>query len=104
MKHARFVPNLKSLITTDQVPCLTFATLFKTVGMDKIDLLQVDAEGYDAEILKLFDIAARKTPIIHFEHRHLNRGVYDECVSGLIREGYSVAVRKFDTLAYCPHF
>lgn len=100
MKHAGSVPNLKSLITTEEVPCFTFATLFKTLGIEKIDLLQVDAEGYDAEILKLFDTQAHQTPIIHFEHRHLRRGDYEECISGLIREGYSVALSKFDTLAY----
>jgi len=43
------VPNMESMIETEQVRCLTFETLFKEIGIENVDLLQVDAEGFDAQ-------------------------------------------------------
>jgi hypothetical protein len=46
MKHFSVVPNFDSFIRSEEVRCMTFATLFKETGILRIDLLMIDAEGY----------------------------------------------------------
>lgn len=100
MWHARIVSNLESMIETEQVRCLTFETLFRERGIENVDLLQIDAEGLDAQILRLFDIPVRKPAIVHFEHRHLSIADHEKAIRLLVGQGYRVAASDFDTLAY----
>jgi FkbM family methyltransferase len=100
MRHASMIPNLESMVETETVRTMTFATLFKETGMERVDLLQVDAEGFDAEILRLFDIPARKPPIVRFEHKHLSIANHENCVGMLVDQGYKIVVCGSDTLAY----
>jgi FkbM family methyltransferase len=100
MKHAAHISNLDSLIEIEYVRGLTFDTLFKELEIDHVDLLQVDAEGYDSTILRLFDVPYRKPAIIRFEHRHLSAGDYRQIVTMLIAQGYKIAADRADVLAY----
>ena len=65
-----------------------------------MDLLQIDAEGYDSELLRLFDLPRRKPAIVRFEHTHLSRPDYESCLTLLIDLGYRIAIYGGDTLAY----
>jgi FkbM family methyltransferase len=94
------VPGVESLIQIEDVPCFTFTTLFHKFDIQHIDLLQIDTEGRDAEILRLFDVAHRLPAIIQFEHKHLSAETYDECLLSLIPLGYKVAIARDDTIAY----
>jgi FkbM family methyltransferase len=100
LRHAHMVPNLESMIETEKVRCMTFATLFDELGLQTVDMLQVDAEGLDAEILHLFDVAKRTPAIVRFEHKHLSAADHAECLAMLVREGYRFAICGSDTLAY----
>ena len=103
MSSAHMVPGLESMIEIEQVRCVTFETLFKETEVDHVDLLQVDAEGFDAEILRLFDIPARKPAIIRFEHSHLSVSDHQTSIGLLVSQGYRVAATGSDTLAYRGH-
>jgi FkbM family methyltransferase len=100
LSHGHLIPNIESLIEADPVRCLTFPALFAEAGIERVDLLQVDAEGYDAEILRLFDLTARRPPIVRFEHKHLSRGAHEAAIEELLDLGYRVAIGDGDTLAY----
>lgn len=100
MRHAKMVPDLESFIETEQVRCLSFTTLFAETGIEQVDMLQVDAEGFDAIILQLFDIAARKPAIVRFEHKHLTIADHERSVGLLVRLGYRIYAHGTDTLAY----
>ena len=100
MRHAHVVPGLESLIEIEEVPCLTFPTLFRTYGERHIDLLQIDAEGLDAKILRLFDVPSRMPAIIRFEHKHLGEEDYGQALTSLVALGYKIAMGAADTLAY----
>ena len=80
------------------VPCLTFDDLLADV--DYVDLLHIDAEGYDLELLKLFDFDRFAPEIVRFEHAHLSRGDWDEAVRLLVRHGYRTIREEYDTTAY----
>jgi methyltransferase, FkbM family len=100
MRHARMVLDLESMIETEEVRCLTFATLFKRVGIENVDLLQIDAEGLDAKILTLFDIGLRKPAIVRFEHKHLSKADHEKSIGLLVTHGYRIVAFGTDTLAY----
>lgn len=92
--------NLESFLVTEEVDCVSFSTLLARAGRAHVDLLQIDAEGYDAEILRLFDLRSRRPAIVRFEHKHLSRKQRESCVRELISLGYKLAISRNDTLAY----
>jgi FkbM family methyltransferase len=94
------IPNIEELIEVEQVECMTFDTLLDRYGVDRIDLLQIDAEGYDAEIVKSVNFARVKPCITCYEHMHLTSEQQDECIQILVDQGYQVAVGYADTVAY----
>ena len=52
-----------------EVPGITLEHLFDNYAAGKkIDLLQIDAEGYDFQILKTLDLVNHAPNIIHFEY------------------------------------
>jgi FkbM family methyltransferase len=100
LRHAGSVPGLESMLETQEVRAVTFATLFEECGVDRLDFLQIDTEGYDGEILRLFDFERYKVPIVNFEHKHLSRQDSERSLSLLIDHGYKIAIgRQGDTLA-----
>lgn len=100
LSHSQVVPNLESLIETEEVRCITFATLFKETGIRRVDMLQVDAEGYDDEILRLFEVSSRRPSIVRFEHKHLDPTDYGQTVGMLVDLGYRFTICEESTLAY----
>lgn len=80
------------------VECTTFADVLANASY--LDLLQIDVEGYDLELLKLFDFARVTPPIVRFEHRHLSAGELDEAVQLLARHGYRMVREEYDTTGY----
>jgi FkbM family methyltransferase len=81
------------------------STTFEEVLRDAsyLDLLQIDVEGYELELLKLFDFDRMKPPIVRFEHRHLSASDEDEAVLLLARHGYRMVREEYDTTAYYGH-
>jgi hypothetical protein len=67
-----------------------------------LDLLHIDVEGYDLELLKLFDFGQITPPIVRFEHRHLSAGESDEAVRLLAHHGYRMVREEYDTTAFLP--
>ena len=63
-------------------------------------LLEIGVEGYDLELLKLFDFGRIKPPIVRFEHRHLSPNERDEAVEFLADHGYRMMREEYDTTAY----
>jgi len=99
-KHGAYVRNLSAMVRVDMVRSITFRSLLDETGVEHIDLLQIDAEGYDAVILRLFDVPARKPAIVRFEHTHLSIRDYRDCLNILVSHGYNIALGSEDALAY----
>ena len=62
------IPSDKSQwISHEDVQVIAPATLIQTYGLQHIDLLQIDAEGYDLEVIRIFDIPKTRPQAIIFE-------------------------------------
>ncbi len=97
--NAETTAALRALVQPVQVPCKTLDHLLSERGIERIDILQIDTEGYDFEVLKLFDFARFRPGVVHYEHQHLN-GEDTAAAEALLRgHGYRISRQQFDTTA-----
>lgn len=83
----------------EKVECLAFESLVRRHGLERIDLLQVDAEGADYDILRAVDFARLPIRFINYE-RALLHGATPACEALLARNGYRLVDHGDDTFAY----
>ena len=81
------------------VPAMTLHDLLTAYAVKSIDLLQIDAEGYDYEVIKMLDFGAVRPSVIHYEHRHLSNDDRIACERLLNGHGYRLHVSGIDTTA-----
>jgi FkbM family methyltransferase len=100
VRHAKFLPAIESQIIVEQLEALSFDTLLQRSSTSHVDILQIDAEGFDAKLLRMFNVSIRKPPIVRFEHKHLGAEEYEQTLNMLLDAGYRISVGSTDTLAY----
>jgi FkbM family methyltransferase len=86
-------------ISQEEVQVIAPATLIQTYGLDHIDLLQIDAEGYDLEVIRIFDIPKTRPQAIIFENVGLNAADYASCLQLLEEQNYQLKKFGPNTLA-----
>lgn len=92
--HGIEIPSDNSQwITEEEVEVISPKTLIKRYDLNKIDLLQIDAEGFDFEVIKMFDIPTTNPHAIVFENVGLSSDDYACCLELLKENNYSI--RKF---------
>lgn len=75
--------------------------LLKDNNLLDVDIVQIDVEGFDAEVVRMIDFNTLNPNIIQFEHRHLSPSDHVEVVEILISNGYKVAASgRYDTVGY----
>jgi len=92
-------PSLEKqdMVATEMVQCVTFDTLLNRHQVKRIDLLQIDVEGYDYELLKLFDFTRIRPQLIRYEHSHLKLSDRSSCKTYLKHIGYRILEMEYDT-------
>jgi FkbM family methyltransferase len=99
-KEGCFLPeNKDDFIAEESVKCISAATLLKIGGIERIDWLQIDTEGYDFEIIKMFNIGLTRPTVIVFENLLLSHAVKEECSNHLKINGYVFRDFGANTLA-----
>lgn len=102
-KFQRYLPgvDVDGVVVSIEVPTWTFDTLLRRAGSPNVDVLQIDAEGYDLELLRMFNIPQRQPAIVNYEHEHLSRADRRAAAGLLLGCGYRLAMSNTgDTLAY----
>lgn len=90
--------NKEDYITHDVIECVTFQYILEAYQVEHIDLLQIDTEGYDFEILKLFDFGNYRPAIVIFEKTHLAPETYKEAITYLEKYGYRMEEKGADAV------
>ncbi len=88
-----------SVVREVQIDCVTVKECMRRAGIDRIDLLQVDTEGYDFEILKMIDGAGLRPKVVRYESIHLSRRDRKDCSQFLLDRGYRIAHGHENTIA-----
>ncbi|MCZ6675180.1 MAG: FkbM family methyltransferase [Verrucomicrobia bacterium] len=95
LKHEEIVEGLSAHIQSQTVETISFGDLLKTFKISKIDVLQIDAEGMDAQLLEWFPFEQVKPSILHFETAHMTSADHLEVRDRL--ESYGYFVREADS-------
>jgi FkbM family methyltransferase len=98
--HVTRIFGKNTPINEIQVPALSVSSLLLKHAVSKIDLLQIDAEGFDYEIIKMFNFKNIKPTVINLEHCHMSGPERRECWRYLADWGYSLMTGGWDTLAF----
>ena len=96
-QHHKKLGIPSEFMTEEQVDCIHLMDLFSTKNIKKIDLLQIDAEGYDTEIIKMINFDIIKPTIIKYEHLSSNDNVFIRHL--LLKKGYNIINEGNDTIA-----
>jgi FkbM family methyltransferase len=81
------------------VPCLTLKSLLAKSGLDRIDILQIDTEGFDAEVVRMALALEIPPACINFENLHMSLEVKAGLYDLLTRSGYVYSHDKFNSMA-----
>jgi FkbM family methyltransferase len=84
------------IITTD-IEGISLQTLFSRNNLQKIDVLQIDTEGYDWEILSQLDLKSIVPVLIIFEHFHLSPATKQQAIE-FLKGQYIIIEFKMDFL------
>src|SRR5690606_35501813 len=95
--HVRHIPDIDERLVESEVPALTYASLLRRHGVERVDLLVVDTEGHDWAILRTIDLSERPPRLVVYEHYHLGPDERAGCRAYLERAGYETIEEGFDT-------
>ncbi|CAM3671582.1 FkbM family methyltransferase [Flavobacterium chungbukense] len=91
-------------IIEESVKCISFDALIKEYSINRIDLLQIDTEGYDLEIIKMINFNQISPRIISFEHGMrqgiINMNRFVECQTLLFENDYNIIILDNDAIAF----
>ncbi|MFT5179654.1 MAG: FkbM family methyltransferase [Candidatus Paceibacteria bacterium] len=83
-----------------EIDAITLSDFTRKYDIKKIDLLQVDVEGYDHEIIKNFPYDKFLPSLINFESKAITPEQKKECENILESNGYKIFTHGSDTCAY----
>lgn len=89
----------KGEVVETRVPAITLSSLLKKHNVTRVDVLQMDTEGFDFEIIKMIDFDIIKPSIISFESAFLSIPERHACNRLLSSHGYRLATFHVDTVA-----
>ncbi|ONH33926.1 FkbM family methyltransferase [Pseudofrankia asymbiotica] len=95
------IPDIADRITEVEVPVMRLDTLLRKHGIDRVDVLQTDTEGYDFEILRQIDYSRWAAPRhLIYEACHLDGTTLDKTHEMLTAAGYTIVPAGYDEYAY----
>jgi FkbM family methyltransferase len=97
--HVQEIPDLADRVVKAEVPCFRFETLWRNHPLPQVDVVHVDAEGYDDQILGQIDFAEVRPTIILYEHKHLSEARRGLVAERLNAHGYQILDLEPDSLA-----
>jgi FkbM family methyltransferase len=95
--HTREIPDIAERLVRTEVPCLSFESLCRKHGVERVDLLVTDTEGYDFDLLRNIDFDAHHPRLVVYEHFHLEPVEREACRDHMRDAGYETMEEGFDT-------
>lgn len=99
LSHRDRLPAIEEYLQAIEVPCMTWDELCVAHGVEDVDLLVTDTEGYDFEILRQLDYDRYRPFLVIYEHHHFDQDTDDSCRLMLSNAGYRLFREGLDTWA-----
>jgi FkbM family methyltransferase len=93
---------LRQHIKKETINCMTLKQLLKKNNVSKIDVLQIDTEGYDYKIFRQFDFNAFLPYFVKVEVGNLPQHEYQEILNVLESHQYSCQLDNLDLYGQLP--
>jgi FkbM family methyltransferase len=90
---------LRAVAVEETIQCIRLQSLLDKHGIENIDVLQIDTEGYDAEIIRQLDFSKYRPLLINMEWMWLSPAQKEEVSALLQSHGYQLHVCETDLLA-----
>ncbi|HEX9048791.1 MAG TPA: FkbM family methyltransferase [Verrucomicrobiae bacterium] len=97
LKHMS--PEMHGAVSETVVACLTVKDLLARNQITAIDLLQIDAEGFDWVVLQQFDFKTIRPQVVIFERKHLAVSDQEAAQQHMQKAGY--LVKPMETDFFC---
>jgi FkbM family methyltransferase len=97
LTHATHIPDIEARLVETTVPCMSFDSLVRAQGIERVDLVLIDTEGHDAEIVRTIDLTRYRPRLLVYEHYHLDADTRENCRQLVHSHGYEVIEEGFDT-------
>jgi FkbM family methyltransferase len=101
MDNCTVPDDIGEAIREDRVETITFEEILQTYQFSKVDLLQVDCEGFDGEVVRMFPFDRVVPRFINFESVHLESSERAYLTGWLSDLGYTYFTQGDDT--FCIH-
>jgi hypothetical protein len=98
-RHAQYIAHFDERVVSKPLPCLPLEALCRRHGLEHLDLLFCDAEGYDFEVLQTLDWERTPPRLVVWEHQHLSAEDARACCLMLEERGYDVKRLSKDSVA-----
>ncbi|MBE7414623.1 MAG: FkbM family methyltransferase [Deltaproteobacteria bacterium] len=98
-RNALSFPEIRPFVVKEEVPCMTLPEILKQHGVSKIDILQIDTEGFDYQVLKQLDFSAFHPRVINMEIVNIPKSERTPCKRLLDLHGYTYVKAGYDLLA-----
>lgn len=89
-KHEAHAPGVIAAMRSQEIPAISFDDLLDRFHLRALDVLQIDAEGMDAQLLRWFPFQRIKPGVLHYETVHLQPEEHSAIRSYLTGLGYFV--------------
>ena len=89
-KHEAQAPGLAGAIRSQTIDTISFDDLLDTFDLRAIDVLQIDAEGMDAQIVGWFPFERLRPSVLHYETAHMADAEHAAVRARLTGLGYTV--------------
>lgn len=84
-----------------KVPCMTFESLMTKHQIKSVDVIKMDAEGYDYKIFKQIDLTKYKPKVVRLEWINLSKEDQQDIINTFNKHGYIYDI-AFDITAISP--
>lgn len=102
-QHSLKSETPRDAMIAEQAQGIPLPTLLRKHGLERVDLLVVDTEGYDYHVVKMVDFDAHPPQIIRFEHGRrddvMTREQLSDLIELLLRNDYEIHVEPYDCVA-----
>jgi len=97
VKHEDRAPGVSLHILESEVPTQSFQDMLVRCDLRRLDLLQIDAEGMDAQLLDWFPFDRIRPALLYYETVHMPSGAHDRVTTRLQGLGYRVFTSESPT-------
>lgn len=103
-RNALGFDEVREFVVAEEVPCMTLPELLASYNVERIDVLQIDAEGFDYHVLKQLDFDRYRPKVINMEIVNIPKAERTAAKRMLDAAGYLYVKGGYDLLAVSREF